>query len=107
MTTPTSAAGPWISGSLVTSTATYATENGTITDPSTITLKYKTAAGSTTTAVYPASPITKVATGIYQAEFDTTGFSGPGQELWTVQWSGTGAVQAIGVSYFWIVPAAL
>jgi hypothetical protein len=98
---------PYMSGSLVTSTATFLDDTGSPADPSTITLKYKTGTGDTVTAVYPDSPVTKVSTGVYQAELDTTGFDGPNLQLWTVEWIGTGSVQAIAVSTFQVSPAAL
>lgn len=98
---------PWMSESLVTVTVTFLDDTGTPADPSVITLKYKAGTADTITAVYPASPVTKVSAGIYQAELDTTGFTGPGQQPWTVQWSGTGNVQAIAVATFTVVPAAL
>lgn len=96
-----------MSGSLVRSTATFANISGTITDPTTVTLKYRTAAGSTTTVVYPSAPIVKDSTGVYHADFDTTGFTGPDDQLWTTEWIGTGTVQAISVDYWQVVPAAL
>src|SRR5215472_6709212 len=102
-----SPAGPWISGSLATSTATFLDDTGSPADPTTITLKYKVGSGSTTTVVYPSAPVTRASTGVYQAELDTSGFSGPGQQLWTIEWIGTGTVQAIGVSYFLVTPPAL
>ena len=104
MTTPP---GPWMSGSLVTSTATFYNADGVQADPEVVTLKYKTGAGTTNTAVYPAAPVTRLGEGVYQAELDTTGFHGPGQQLWATQWAGTGDVQAVAVAYFSVVPAAL
>lgn len=98
---------PYMSGSLITSTATYFDENGDAADPTVVTLKYKTGSGATITAVYPSLPVTRVSTGVYQAELDTTGFTGPAQQLWTVQWAGTGNVQAIAVSHFQVTPPAL
>lgn len=97
----------YMSGSLITSTATFLDDTGALADPSTITLKYKAGSGATVTAVYPAAPVTRVSTGVYQAELDSTGWTGPDSQLWTVQWSGTGNVQAIGVGYWEINPPAL
>jgi hypothetical protein len=48
-----------------------------------------------------------VSAGVYQALLDTTGWAGPGDQLWAVQWSGTGLVQAIADSYWFVTPAAL
>lgn len=98
---------PYMSGSLVTSTATFLDDTGTPADPDTITLKYKAGTAGTVTAVYPDDPVTRVSEGIYQAELDSTGFTGPGLQQWTVEWIGTGTVQAIAVATFTVVPAAL
>lgn len=97
----------YMSGSLVTSTATYANDAGTPTDPTVVTLKYKTGSGATTTVTYPSAPVVKVSTGVYSAEFDTSGWTGPDNQLWATQWSGTGTVQAIAADYWQVTPPAL
>jgi hypothetical protein len=97
----------FVAGSLITSTATFANAAGSPADPSTITLKYRAGSGPTVVAVYPAPAITRVSAGVYQALLDTTGWAGPGDQLWAVQWSGTGLVQAIADSYWFVTPAAL
>jgi hypothetical protein len=97
----------YMSGSLVTSYANFVNAAGTPTDPTTITLKYRTAAGSITTVVYPSSPITRVSAGSYSANLDTTGWAGPGLLLWTIEWIGTGAVQAINSGGWQVEPATL
>jgi hypothetical protein len=96
-----------MSGSLVTSTATFKDVNGNVADPSTITLKYKIGSASTVTVVYPAAPITRSGTGVYLAELDTTGYAGPDPQLWATEWIGTGAVQAIAADYWQVTPPAL
>lgn len=65
-------------------------------DPSTVTLKYANA-GTTTTWEYGGTgAITKVSTGVYQAELDTTASSG----VWTVEWIGTGACAVVNALTF-------
>jgi len=101
---------PFMAGSLVTSTATFLDGNGNPADPSAVTLKYKQGAGATTTVTYqPNTPtsITRNSPGVYSTELDTTGWTGPDNQLWTVQWSGAGNVQAIAVSNWQVEPAAL
>ena len=92
----------FMAGGLVTSTATFtATSTGLATDPTTITLKYLPGSGSAVTIIYPDARITRVSTGVYSAELDTTGKTG----TWTADWTGTGAVQAIAADS-WTVTAA-
>lgn len=96
----------WVAGSLVTSTVTFTAEStGEPADPSAITLSWQPGYQATVqTATYgDGSTITKVSTGVYAAELDTTSHPGP----WTVQWTGTGTVQAIAVSNFQVTPAPL
>lgn len=96
-----------MSGSLVRTSATFASVTGDAADPTTVTLRYKTGAGATTTAAYPSAPIVKDSTGVYHADLDTTGWAGPDALLYATEWTGTGNVQAIGSDYFQVVPAAL
>ena len=96
-----------MSGSLVRTSAAFADITGTAADPSTVTLKYKTGAGSITTVTYPSPPIVRDSTGAYHADLDTTGWTGPDDLLYATEWAGTGAVQAIGSDYFQVTPAAL
>lgn len=94
MTTPAITASTPMAGSLITSTATFAsTTTGNPADPTTVVVKVRQGA-TTTTYTYPNAFITKVSTGIYSCEIDTTGQAGPG----TVEWIGTGVVQAISAS---------
>lgn len=94
----------WMAGSLVTSTATFvSTATGQPADPTTITLKYVAPGGTVQSAVYPNAMITRVSTGVYSAELDSTGKAGP----WTVEWIGTGAVQAIAAASWMITSAVL
>ena len=85
----------YMSGSLVDTIAAFVNEAGAAADPTTITLKYRKAAGSTTTVTYPSAPIVRDSQGGYHAALDTTGWAGPGLQRWTIQWQGTGAVIAI------------
>ena len=96
-----------MSGSRVRTSATFVNVTGGAADPTTVTLKYKTGAGTVTTVIYPAAPIMKDSTGVYHADFDTTGWSGPDALLYATEWTGTGDVQAIGSDYFQVTPAAL
>lgn len=98
---------PYVSGSLITSTATFSNAAGTPADPSVVTLAYRKGYGTTVTVVYPDPPITRTGTGVYQADLDTSGFTGPDNQLWTIQWSGSGNVQAINVSSWTVTPAPL
>jgi hypothetical protein len=98
---------PFVAGSLVTSTAKFYNAAGDLADPNVITLQYRQGYATTVTVTYPAAPITRADEGVYQADFDTSGFTGPDNQLWTVQWSGTGNVQAVAVSYWTVVPAPL
>jgi hypothetical protein len=97
----------YMSGSLVQSVANFVNILGVAADPTTITFKYRTGSGSTTTVVYPSAPIVRVGTGSYTANLDTTGWLGPGNLLYTVEWIGTGAVQAIAPDYWQVEPATL
>src|SRR6185437_525699 len=97
----------YMSGSLVTSTATFYNDEGAEADPTTVTLKYKQGSGATVTVTYPSPPIVRDAEGVYHAELDTTGWDGPDNLLWATQWSGTGNVQAIAVGYWQVSPLAL
>ena len=96
-----------MSGSLVETVATFVNAVGGATDPTTITLKYRLGSGATTTVVYPTTPIIRVSAGLYSANLDSTGWAGPGNQLWTVEWIGTGTVQAINADFWQIEPPAL
>lgn len=96
--------GSVMAGSLVTTTATFLSEAGTPADPTTVVLKYQLSRGGTvTTVTYPNAFITKVSTGVYKAEIDTTSQSGPP----VVEWIGTGTVQAIGDASWTLTAAPL
>ena len=93
-----------MAGSLVTSTVTFTSEaTGLPADPTTVTLKYLPPGGTVTTVAYPNAAITRVSEGVYAAELDSTGLPGN----WTVEWIGTGNVQAIADSGYVITQAAL
>jgi hypothetical protein len=102
-------ASTYLSGSLVRTTVTFANSAGTAADPSTVTLKYRPGPLGTavTTVVYPSSPIVKDSTGVYHADLDTTGWLGSGTATWTIEWIGTGTVQAIGTDTWTINPEPL
>lgn len=93
-------------GTLVTITATFESETGTATDPTTITLKYAQGRASypVTTWVYQgAGSITRDGTGVYVAELDTTGLPG----TWVGEWIGTGACQVTQSFSFLVQPLPL
>jgi uncharacterized protein YfaS (alpha-2-macroglobulin family) len=62
-----------------------------LTDPTTVTLKVLDPTGVVTTP----TPVHD-STGFYHYDLDTTGKTG----LWTYEWIGTGAVQAIAANQF-------
>jgi hypothetical protein len=94
----------YMAGTLVTSTATFVAEStGLPADPTTVSLKYELAPGTVVAFTYP-SGITKVSTGVYQYEVDTTG--APAGTA-TLVWKGTGAVQAINADTWTIEPSPL
>ena len=93
----------YIAGSLVTVSATFTNASGTPTDPTTVTLQVgrlgsgvsvSTYSGGTTTGTYA---ITKVSTGNYAANIDTTSLP---QAQWTYEWYGSGTLQAINYGVF-------
>ena len=84
---------PLYTGNAVTTQVTFTVPPSTTpVDPDTVTLKFKGGVQTTTTWVYlGAGSITKVSTGVYTAELNTTSYPGP----WTVEWIGTGACAAV------------
>ncbi len=96
----------YLTGSLVRSTARFVDVNGNPKDPTTTTLKYRAASGSTVTIT---SPVHDGGTdsGTFHFDIDTTGWNGPGNELYTCQWVGAGNVQAPGLDYFQVEPLPL
>lgn len=93
----------YMAGSLVTSTASYLDDTGAAADPSVISLKYELTPGTVVALTYPTG-ITKVGTGVYQYEVDTTG--APAGTA-TIVWKGTGTVQAINSDTWTIEPSPL
>lgn len=86
---------PLYAGNGLTTTVTFTVANGTITDPDTVTLKYKAGSAATVTWTYLGTgSIMKTGTGVYTAELDTTALAGS----WTIEWIGTGACAAVSVS---------
>jgi hypothetical protein len=81
--------------------------DGVVADPTTVTLKYRRGSGTTTTVTYPAAPIVKDSIGNYHADLDSSGFTGPDQELWLAQWTGTGQVAVIGNDSWQVEPTTL
>jgi hypothetical protein len=94
----------YYSGTLVQTTATFANALGVPTDPSTITLKYQIQGNVSVTLVFGSSSIVRSGAGVYYYQFNTTGWTGPGNQLYTVEWIGTGTVQAPNVDYWEVQP---
>ena len=92
----------YTSGSLVRTIATFTDVNNNLVNPTTVVVKYRAGSGSTQTP----SPVNDSA-GVWHYDIDTTGWAGPSVEIYTVQWQGTGSVQAIAVDQFQVGPAAL
>ena len=101
----------YVAGSLVTVTASF-TDNvtGNPADPSTVTLKVGRKYTADTTSTYISGTltgpyaITRVSTGNYSANIDTTSFV---QSQYTYEWIGTGGVQAITTGVFAVTTAPL
>lgn len=92
----------YLSGSLVRSTAIFLNNAGDPADPTVTTFRYRAASGSTVTP-----SIAHDATGVFHFDIDTSGWTGPGNRLYTCEWQGTGAVQAPGIDYFMVEPLPL
>lgn len=92
----------YMSGSLVRSTATFKDITGALADPDTVTVQYQAGSGSVQTGSW-----TKVSTGVYYCDIDTTGFTGPGTLSYIVEWTGVGTVQAINSDQFAVTPAPI
>lgn len=99
--------GTYISGSLVRETGNFFNIAGAAADPTAISLKYAINGGSVTTLTFAASQLVKDSTGVYHNDFDTTGWTGPGNAVYVLEWIGTGAVQAITNDTFTVTVPAL
>lgn len=75
-------------GDLVRLTATFTDTAGVATDPTTVTCRVRSPAGTTTVDTYSPGSITKDSTGVYHLDVNA---SESGQ--WWYRWEGTGAVQ--------------
>jgi hypothetical protein len=92
-----------MSGSVVRSIATFRDINGVLTNPTATTFKYRAGAGSTQVINAPVND----SPGIFHYDMDTSGFQGPDLLLYTLEWIGTGVVQAIDNDYFNVEAPAL
>ena len=89
----------YYTGNLIVDTCTFTNESGEVTDPTTVTLEFTFLPSLvSTTWTVTSGQITKVSTGVYSANIDTTGQEGSCQLVWT----GTGACQAVTVDTFGI-----
>lgn len=93
----------YASGTLVRSAAQFVNTDGIPTNPTTVTFKYRPGAGAVVTIPSPPSD----GSGAYHYDMDTTGWTGPDVQLWTLQWQGTGTVVAVDDDYFGVKPSAL
>jgi hypothetical protein len=84
-------------GDLVRVSAAFATSGGVATDPTTVTLKVQSPAGTETTYTYALTEVTKGSVGNYYKDLTITL---PGR--WVYRWIGTGAVVAASEAHFLI-----
>jgi hypothetical protein len=96
----------YMSGALVRETGRFYDVTGALADPTAVTLKYKIGTGATQSVTFPGT-IIRESVGTFHYDFDTTGYAGPGQVEYTLEWIGTGAVQAIVTDYFRVIPPVL
>ena len=82
---------------------TFQDSSGVDTDPTGVTAKYRSPAGTNTSLTYGVgNAIGKSATGKYYVDVDCVE-SG----VWTFRFAGTGAIQAAGESTFGVTPSLL
>ncbi len=79
---------------------TFEDSSGTVTDPATIAVDVVDATGVTTTYSYSGGTVTKVSTGVYTVNLDTT--AKPGR--WQYRWYSTGTGQAANTGQFLVSP---
>lgn len=92
------------SGTTVTDTVSFYNSTGVLADPDTISCTYKVGGGDPgTTVTYADGQITKVSTGVYSFDFVTT-WEGPGIIMYTLTWTGTGAVASTCDDSFYVRP---
>lgn len=86
-------------------TSSYPNIQMVLTDPTTITLKWKPSGGSTTTWVYPTGggQITKLKVGVYKASISTTSVSVTGPTPVTVEVLAKGACAVVKSVTFTVV----
>lgn len=83
-------------GTLVRVTGTFTDSGGSAVDPTTVTFKYRTPEGVTTTYVYTTdAELVKSSTGVYYVDVSVTS-SG----VWWHEFSSTGTGQAASEAYF-------
>lgn len=92
-------------GTAVRTTCQFRNPTGVLTDPTTVTLKWRNQGTTTTTWTYNSTGhITRVTTGVYHATLTTaTSVS----SSWTAEWKGTGTVAAVSVVSFTVMPTPL
>jgi hypothetical protein len=93
----------YISGALVRTVATFVNVAGMPANPTTTVLKYRAGAGAVQTISSP----TNDSDGIFHYDIDTSGWEGPEDLIYALEWVGTGVVQAITVDWFNVIPPAL
>ena len=91
----------YVEGSQVTITGTYSI-GGTVTDPTTVTVKYRNPSGATTEVGGTAASVTNPSTGVYKYDIAA---NIPG--AWTYQFKGEGTVVALSENFFIVDPKVL
>jgi hypothetical protein len=91
----------YVEGALVTVQGTYSI-GGTVTDPTTVTIKYRNPSGVTTTVGGTAASVTNPSTGVYKLDVPA---NIPG--TWTYQFKGEGTVIALAEEFFIVDPKVL
>lgn len=82
--------------------AVYFTKDGVLTDPTTVTFKWRIGAGAVTTYVYPAAQVVKDSPGIYHVDLpvNTAG-------MYYVGFYATGTVVAVDEDSFNVLPSLM
>ncbi len=91
----------YVEGSQVTVTGTF-TVDGTLTDPTTLNVLYRSPNGVTTTIAGTAAAVTNPSTGVYKTDIAA---NVPG--AWTYQFNSAGTVVALTENFFIIDPKVL
>lgn len=97
----------YMTGSLVRESVTFLDSEGVPTDASGVTLTYRRDAGAVITLTLSNGDVSHLDTGSYFADLDTSGWDGPGVQLWTLEWVADGNLAAITGDSFAVTPPAI